>query len=150
MGRSKFTVSAHNFHRWLFPILIYVWNPFLYHKTFKFLQFLLNGLWRLAISKSKHTMTRNADHACATLLLRMRELAEVMKLKRSWYWYLHNFEGVICILWLSNLRIIRTSCLLEHSTARDRSIYRCLLNRLISAAEFKARCSARSRPLHSY
>ena len=60
-------------------------------------------------------MTRNADHACATSPLRMRELAEVMKVECSWCWYLHNFEGVICILWLSNLRIISTSCLLEHS-----------------------------------
>ena len=43
------------------------------------------------------------------------KLPEVMKVECSWCWYLHNFESVICILWLSNLRIISTSCLLEHS-----------------------------------
>ena len=55
--------------------------------------------------KIENTKAKNADHACATLSLRMRELAEVMKLKRSWYWYLHNFDGVILILWLPKLII---------------------------------------------
>ena len=57
-------------------------------------------------------------HACATILLRMRKLAEVVKLHLSWYGNLLSFIGGICMLWLNLIYNLSTSCVLEHSIIR--------------------------------